>query len=66
MAKDAQLYVRVTEEEKAQLEQLAEMTKRTQSDMVRWLIQRAWDEYRSLPVAAIAAELTDQQAQPAA
>ena len=43
MAKTVPITVRLDEEEKDKLDQLCEVTVRTQSDMVRYLIRKEWD-----------------------
>lgn len=42
MTKDTPIYVRMTREEKTQLKQLVEATKRSQSDMIRFLVSQEW------------------------
>ncbi len=44
MAKTVQVAIRVDEEEKDKLDQLCEATVRNQSDMVRYLIRKEWDQ----------------------
>ncbi len=44
MGKNTYLNMRLSEEEQEMLEELARMTVRTKSDMVRFLIRQAWEK----------------------
>ena len=43
MAKDIQVGLRIDEETKSRLDKLCEVDYRSQSDVVRWLINSEWD-----------------------